>query len=120
MGVYESPTQFKGFLYSNGTFTTIDPAPSHYSGAQGINDLGEIVGTFVDTANKTHGFIYQSGTFTTFDAPGSIGTELYGVNRTGTVVGVAIVLKRKRNRLSCIRGYPTVKGKTFVDSTRRR
>ena len=93
MGVYESPTQFKGFLYSNGTFTTIDPAPSHYSGAQGINDLGEIVGTFVDTANKTHGFIYQSGTFTTFDAPGSIGTELYGVNRTGTVVGVAIVLK---------------------------
>jgi uncharacterized membrane protein len=93
VGIYSSATQFKGFLYSNGVFTTIDPAPSLYSGAQGINDLEEIVGSFIDSSNKTHGFIYKAGTFTTFDAPGSLGTQLFGVNHAGKVVGTETILK---------------------------
>jgi len=93
VGIYLSPTQFKGFLYSNGVFTTIDPAPSFYSSAEGINDSGEIVGSFLNPSNRTHGFVYRSGVFTTVDVPEAISTELFGVNRSGKVVGIEIIPK---------------------------
>ena len=54
-----------GFLYSNGTYTTLDdPSASATGGtiALGINDLGQIVGTYVDPATAhTHGFLYDGG-----------------------------------------------------------
>jgi len=37
-----------GFLYSGGTFTTLDVPGSLLTQAFGINDSGEIVGRFVD------------------------------------------------------------------------
>ena len=36
----------------------------------GINDAGQIVGTFYD-GTGAHGFLLSEGTFTTIDVPGS-------------------------------------------------
>src|SRR5215831_10592061 len=56
-----------GFLYSNGTYTTIDdPLATVNDSAYGINDAGQIVGTY-----DGHGFLYNpnSGTYTTLELP---------------------------------------------------
>jgi probable HAF family extracellular repeat protein len=60
-----------GFIYSGGTFTTIDNPSgmqATLSGAtggtelNGINNAGDIVGTYFDSAGLPHGFIASTGT----------------------------------------------------------
>jgi probable HAF family extracellular repeat protein len=76
-----------GFLYSDGTFTAID-YPGAYTVPHGINDSGQVVGSFYDGAN--HGFLYSSGTYTTVDYPGAGLTSLNGINDSGQIVGQSI------------------------------
>src|SRR5262249_45186472 len=54
-----------GFLNSGGNYTTIDDPLGTSTTAYGINDMGQIVGSYVDASNKTHGFLYNpnGGTF---------------------------------------------------------
>lgn len=54
------------------TFTTLTlPFPGvQWSMPNGINDLGTIVGSYLDT-KTSHGFVLQNGTYTTLDAPTS-------------------------------------------------
>ena len=50
-----------GFLYSGGTYTTIDdPLASGFTAAQGINSTGQIVGYYNDNSGQ-HGFLYSGG-----------------------------------------------------------
>src|SRR5436853_176807 len=58
-----------GFLYSGGTFTTLDD-PSATTGtlALGINDAGQIVGYYTDVSSA-HGFLYSGGFYTTLEIP---------------------------------------------------
>jgi len=60
-----------------------DPLATGGTVPQGINDLGEIVGYYLD-GQGSHGFTYLNGTFTT--TPGDIIT-IEGVNNAGQVVG---------------------------------
>jgi uncharacterized membrane protein len=46
-----------GFLFSNGTYTTIDVPSATSTFAQGINDLGDIVGYYTDSSGSLHGFL---------------------------------------------------------------
>src|SRR4029077_5937652 len=56
--------------------------------AFGINDSGQIVGSFFDAGNtKTHGFLDTGGSFTTIDVPGATNTNAYGINNSGQIVG---------------------------------
>ena len=67
--------------------------------ARGINNPGEIVGTFVCAAActnpltgqvstaGTHGFLLQNGVYTQLDVPGASGTTPRGISSNGTVVG---------------------------------
>jgi len=49
-----------GFLYSGGTYTTLDdPLGTGGTFAQGINDQGQIVGYYIDSSNTLHGFLYS-------------------------------------------------------------
>ncbi len=78
----------RGFLYQNGTYTTIsDPNGAEGTQAYGINNSGEIVGDYTDSSGKTHGFIDVNGTFTTIDDPLGISTTLTGINDAGQIVG---------------------------------
>ncbi len=72
------------------SFTTID-VPGAIPGstrAGGINNSGQIVGSFVAGAT-THGFLDTGGSFTTIDMPGAsgAGTVASGINDAGQIVG---------------------------------
>ena len=100
VGSYGDPSNAAfahGFLRdTNGAFTTIDDPNmainqngNKYTQVNGINNLGEIVGTYTDAAG-THGFLRTpGGVFTTIDDPvGSPGSTLvWGINNLGVIVG---------------------------------
>ncbi|MCR4339188.1 MAG: hypothetical protein NUW01_04780, partial [Gemmatimonadaceae bacterium] len=54
--------------------------------ASGINDRGEIVGSYDDSAG-THGFHLRNGEFATIDFPGATFTMAFGIGPSGAVVG---------------------------------
>ncbi|MFZ0422007.1 MAG: hypothetical protein WAL80_03930 [Xanthobacteraceae bacterium] len=92
-----------GFIYdaSTGQYTALDdttggafyPASGTYPDgtlATGINNSGNVVGSFTDSGGVSHGFIYTAGgnpAFTTVDAPGADATSLDGINNSNEVFG---------------------------------
>ena len=90
VGYFDSP-QRHGFLYSGGTYTTLDVPMASSTEADGINDLGHVVGTYRDSGFRFHGYIYRNGTYTTLDDPlGTVETVAQGVNNADQVVGFYI------------------------------
>src|SRR4029077_3389720 len=88
-----------GFLYSGGTYTTLDdPLGTGGTFAQGINDQGQIVGYYIDSSNTLHGFLYSGGTYVTLDDPsagtgspsGALGTFAFGINDSSEIVGTYV------------------------------
>src|SRR5271170_1518095 len=65
------------------------PHAAEQGGTQGINDLGQIVGVYVDGSGVYRGYELSGGRFTTLDVPfaGAIATFAYGINNSGEVVG---------------------------------
>jgi uncharacterized membrane protein len=60
----------------------------------GINERGDVVGTYCDTAvpcgilpTGNHGFLISGGEFTTIDLPGAVSTATLGINARGDIVG---------------------------------
>ena len=76
-----------GFLYVNGTFSTIDVPGSSFTEANGINNAGHIVGRFFDSKGNSHGFLDVNGTFSTIDVPGASFTGANGINDAGQIIG---------------------------------
>jgi probable HAF family extracellular repeat protein len=87
----------QGFLDVAGVFTTIDFPGAFSSEAAGINDGGQIVGTFNNAAGVRlqngigdQGFFRSAGgVFTPINVPfaGAKGTEAIGINNAGNIVG---------------------------------
>lgn len=87
------------------TTETFQPTTIHYPGsvttaARGINDNGDIVGTFScgpagcvnplngeTSAPGGHGFLFRDGVYTRIDVPGGTATVVRGVSQQGTIVG---------------------------------
>jgi hypothetical protein len=93
VGEYQDATGFHAFRCSKGRFTTIDAPGAVGTGgtsATGINDFGDVVGTYAtDPTGKPgteHGFVPHDGVFTSFDAPGSALTLAFDVNDHGQIV----------------------------------
>ena len=84
----DSSENANGFLYSNGTWTTLDD-PSAINGtfANGINASGQIVGSYTDGSGNENGFLYSNGTWTTLDDPLGIDTTASAINNAGQIVG---------------------------------
>jgi len=93
VGSYVDATGTHGFLFSDGTFTTIDdPLATQGTFALGINNAGEIVGLYVDAAGD-HGFLDIGGTLTTIYPLGTQGVTggATGINDSGEIVGFATI-----------------------------
>ena len=86
------------------TTETFVPITIHYPGststsARGINNRGDIVGTFSCAAACTnpltgetssagvHGFLVRNGVYMRIDVPGGVATTPRGVSQQGTIVG---------------------------------
>jgi uncharacterized membrane protein len=69
------------------TFTPIS-LPSGISGqVEGINDSGQIVGSFLDGVHPYQGFLYDHGTFSVVNFPGGTDTEIQSINNSGQMTG---------------------------------
>src|SRR6516162_2673138 len=58
VGTYADLTGNHGFLYSGGTYATLDAPGATQTRASGINASGLIVGDYFDGASQGHGFLY--------------------------------------------------------------
>jgi len=79
-----------GFIWNNGTFTSISFPGSNGTVATAINNSGQIVGNYTTTAltpEQSNGFIYNGVTFTTLNVSGAVLTQATGINNSGQVVG---------------------------------
>ncbi len=79
--------QLQGFLYDVGGITTIDVPGAMSTVLNGINDAGEVSGTYSDTAGVRHGFTEAGEVFS--DVTGPDGTAFLGsnVNNQGQLIG---------------------------------
>jgi probable HAF family extracellular repeat protein len=88
VGAYSDGSVNHGFTYDGSTYTTLDD-PFGTNGTQllGINNLGQIVGSYIDASGHSHGFLYSGGGFTTLDDPSGTDTVATGINELGQIVG---------------------------------
>jgi len=65
------------------------PHAAEQVGASDINDLGQIVGAYIDSSGVYHGYERSLGKFTKIDVPfaGATGTLAVAINNSGEVVG---------------------------------
>ena len=89
VGYYIAQNSSSGFLYSSGSYTTLNVPGSTGTTANGINRIGQVVGNYFDANNLEHGFLLSSGRYTTIDVPGSRpgSTVVSGINNAGQIVG---------------------------------
>ena len=89
-----APTfKLRGFLLDrHGRFTRLDFPGSRSSQARSINDRGQVVGEYQDTAGSYHGYVWERGRFRTIDAPGAAGTSLFDSNDCGQLLGIRLQL----------------------------
>ena len=74
-----------GFVYAKGKFTPVNFPKSNGTEATGINDKGEVVGLYFDSANLTHGFSKIGTKYTKIDVKGGSNTVAWGVNNAGQI-----------------------------------
>jgi probable HAF family extracellular repeat protein len=77
-----------GFIYRKGRYTPLDTLDGRLTGHTGINNRGQIVGSYDADGMTVRGFVRdQRGNYTSFDAaPGAI-TLAFDINDRGTVAG---------------------------------
>jgi uncharacterized protein (TIGR03437 family) len=79
-----------GFVYSGGSFTTINFPGSQGTNAYGINNSGQVVGSYQIVSGGTqtqNGFIYSQGSYNALNVPNAVSTAAAGINTAGQVVG---------------------------------
>jgi uncharacterized membrane protein len=87
-GFYVTGKVTHGFVIDHGTFKSIDLGNDQMTQPFGIDNAGDLVGSYVDKAGATHGFLWQRGHLRTIDVPHATGgTVVNGVNNRGQLVG---------------------------------
>ena len=88
---YSGSGLFSAFEDIGGTVTSFQAFGSTSTQALEIDDLGEIVGDYVDAGGVMHGFLDDAGAFSTIDPLGSAGTTANGINDKGQIVGFYVL-----------------------------
>ncbi|HLJ26679.1 MAG TPA: hypothetical protein VKY85_08210 [Candidatus Angelobacter sp.] len=84
---FDSNFNSHGFLFSDGSFQTIDFPGAASTFPVGLNNEAVIVGGYLDSQFVEHGYIQEKNRFTTVDFPGATGTILEQNNSRGLIVG---------------------------------
>jgi probable HAF family extracellular repeat protein len=94
-GVGSTNSGLFAYSYVNGDFKVIGFPGAADTFPVGVNDRGQIVGTFVTPGDlehrTTHGFLYSNGKFALMDAPGGGAASPSDINNQGQVVGTYVV-----------------------------
>ena len=78
-----------GFVYSGGTYFTIEVSASGVTVPQAITDLGAVAGTY-EAGSNSYSFLYSggtSGTYSVIHYPKSASTSAVGINASSVVAG---------------------------------
>jgi uncharacterized membrane protein len=112
LGLYEDARGgCHGYLLERGAFKTID-VPGAPTQALGLNDPGDIVGTYADfDAGRARGFLRTKGAYSPIDFPGAQATNAYDINAGGQIVG--IYADAGGTMGTCGDGTATTPGSTF-------
>ena len=71
------------------TYTALDVPGATATYGYGINDAGQIVGSYVHSQSVFSGFLLDvDGSYTPINVPGAYQTWAYGINGSGQIVGV--------------------------------
>jgi hypothetical protein len=81
---------YTGFVYSKGKFTTVNFPKSNGTQAIGINDKGNVVGLYLDSASTQHSFVKVGSKYTSFDVTGDTTTTAWAINNSGQIAVFAI------------------------------
>jgi probable HAF family extracellular repeat protein len=77
-------------IYSNGMWTNIT-VPGTLQTVSGMNDLGQVVGTYETSSGQYLGFIWQNGQTTSLVPPATVPADqeagAFAINNSGQVVG---------------------------------
>ncbi len=73
------------YVYHAGTFTPVNFPGSSGTEATGINDKGEVVGLYFDSAGLTHGFSKIGTVYKKIDVTGHTNAVAWGVNNAGQI-----------------------------------
>jgi uncharacterized membrane protein len=68
-------------------FTTIVPPGSAVTSAQGINNVGDVIGSTETSGGIESGYVRHHGKYFFLNVPGATDTDGNGINNTGDVVG---------------------------------
>jgi probable HAF family extracellular repeat protein len=90
-----SPGRTAGFVLDHGRYLPVAPPRglgdlvSSPLGPVGINDSGQVTGSYLDPAGRERGFLLDRNRnkFVQVDVPGAVGTQGQGINNQGQVVG---------------------------------
>jgi probable HAF family extracellular repeat protein len=81
-------TKTSGFYRNKrGRCTLLDFPSARLTEAVGINDDGQVVGDYQDTAGNFHGFFWDAGLFLTIAFPDATTTGPTAINNVGQIVG---------------------------------
>ncbi len=86
LGGLASPAWAQGPPY---TFTKIQVPGAMKTEASGINNAGQVVGTYWSFDGTVHGYLFDGSTHATIDFPGAPYTFVFGINAAGQIVGSA-------------------------------
>src|ERR1700680_4029185 len=68
-------------------FKTIKVAGAQSTAIYGINNMGAMVGSYVDSGGVRHGFTLANGKVVKIDDPNGTDTYCFATNRAGAIVG---------------------------------
>jgi probable HAF family extracellular repeat protein len=89
VGSASDSTGLDAFIDTKGVFTQFDHPNAPFTLGNGINDWGQVVGPYYDSAGNGYGFLYTNGHFTTIRDPNAamLGTDPLAINDLGQIVG---------------------------------
>ncbi len=88
VGTFADSTGLHGFLLDDGVFTAFDATKSSgFTHAYGLNDRGDVVGSYSDAQFVYHGYLLQDGVFTEVTVPDAPTAILMDINDRGEIAG---------------------------------
>jgi hypothetical protein len=79
-----------GLMYAKGKLVEFSVPKSESTEAIGINDKGDVVGIFLDSAGVQHGFLLSGKKYTQIDVPNDTETEAWDINNAGEITVYAL------------------------------
>lgn len=85
------------FAQSTYTITNLNPVGAIESRAAGINESGQVVGSYKTSDGHSHAFLWQNGSFIDLGALGGLDSIANDINELGQVIGTASTADNQRH-----------------------